>query len=146
MMILLVCILLTDNFGFIEAGRRYGIDPLLLKAISIVESNMRPVIRINKNGTADYGHTQINTLWIEKLNLNRARLLSDPTYATFATAYILSKLFKKYGYSWDTVGRYHSMNPNLRKKYALKVMKTYKKLRSKYGNSSELKIVEGSIR
>jgi len=146
MMILLVCSLLTDNFGFIKAGRRYGINPLLLEAISIVESNMKTAIRINKNGTIDYGHTQINTLWVKKLGLSRARLLQEPAYATFATAYILSKLFKKYGYSWDTVGRYHSMNPNLRKKYALKVMKTYKKLRSKYGNSSELKIVEGSIR
>jgi len=38
---------------------------------------------------------------------------------------ILYNLVKKYGWSWETIGKYHSFNKNLSKKYYLKVAQIY---------------------
>ena len=125
---------IEDTFCFFSVGRKYDIDPYLLKAISIVESGMRSGTKNeNSNGTVDYGHMQINTLWVEKLDLDTNRLVNDPCYCTDAAAQILRRLFDQYGRHWETVGKYHSFRIQRRNRYFLKVKKIYEKIKTKGG-------------
>jgi len=120
-----------DTFCFFSIGRKYDIDPYLLKAISIVESGMDSGAKnINSNGTTDYGHMQINTIWVEELGLDTNRLVSDPCYCTEAAAQILSRLFAQYGRHWETVGRYHSFKSSKRNEYYWKVREVYVKIKN----------------
>ena len=48
-----------------EAGSRYGIDPLMLKAIAITESSLRPNI---ESHTQDIGLMGINRSWLPILS------------------------------------------------------------------------------
>ena len=70
---LTILLLLPATFSvqaacFEEAGRRHGIPPSLLKAISAVESNANPAARHrNRDGSEDLGHMQINSSWLRKL-------------------------------------------------------------------------------
>jgi len=42
---------------------------------------------------------------------------------------ILANLINKYGYSWETIGRYHSSTKKLNKKYCLSLYKNIKKIK-----------------
>ena len=55
----------AENFCFTDAGTAYDISPVLLKAISEVESNGNPqAINYNRqSGSTDIGHMQINSFW-----------------------------------------------------------------------------------
>ena len=68
-------------FCFEKAGSKYQINPDLLRAIAIVESNLNPeAINYNKNGSYDYGLMQINsTTWQKTLDY-RWDYISDPCY------------------------------------------------------------------
>ncbi|HAU5458260.1 TPA: lytic transglycosylase domain-containing protein, partial [Cronobacter sakazakii] len=73
---------------FNQAGRDYGIDPLLLTAISIKESRLNPaaINGSNSNGTEDVCGMQINSSHYGKLknfNISRADLLSDPCICVY---------------------------------------------------------------
>lgn len=128
----LFCQFQIHDSVFFIVGEKYGIDPLLLKAIAIVESRQTPALGFNKNGTIDYGVMQINTFWVEKWNLSRARLLFDPFYAVETSAKILQICFREHGYNWNAVGYYHSPNPKRRKEYAYKVLREYAKLKKEF--------------
>ncbi len=120
----------TDPLCFEKAGNYYGIDPLLLEAISIVESGQNPgAVHVNRNGTIDIGHPQINDRTARAYSLDERQILHNPCYATYSMAYILRLLFNRYGTTWDAVGRYHSQRKRLRVRYASKVKRTYEKLR-----------------
>ncbi len=98
----------ADGYCFNEAGRYYGISPKLLWAISRVESNHKPqAMNINKNGSIDYCHMQINTFWRETLG-DRWDYLSNPCYCTFVGAWVLKQCMVRYGYTWDAVACYNS--------------------------------------
>lgn len=124
--------ILVQDSVFHYVGEKYGIDPLLLKSIAIVESSLKPALGFNKNGTIDYGVMQINTFWVEKWNLNRAGLLTDQVYCVEVSARILKHLFETYGYNWNAVGYYHSPTYERRREYAIKVARVYSKLRKNY--------------
>jgi len=84
----------------------------LLKTVALTENESlnEKAIRYNKNGTKDIGLMQINTLWIKELpqlHLSEKKL-KDPKVNIEVAAVILSKLIKERGYSWDTIGCYHS--------------------------------------
>jgi soluble lytic murein transglycosylase-like protein len=50
---------------FEQAGARYGVAPALLEAISTVESGGNPQARnVNRDGSEDLGHMQINSRWL----------------------------------------------------------------------------------
>ena len=88
---------------FEEAGRRYGIPPSLLKAISAVESNSNPAARHrNRDGSEDLGHMQINSSWLRKLGsygIGRDQLF-DPCTSTYIGAWILAQNIRRFGYGW----------------------------------------------
>ncbi|MCD4831021.1 MAG: lytic transglycosylase domain-containing protein [Anaerohalosphaeraceae bacterium] len=95
-------------FCFDDAGRHYNIPPGLLKAISLVESNMQPdAVNHNKNGSVDYGHMQINSYWKKHLQ-ERWRYLGDPCYCTMVGAWILRQCIDRYGFNPDAVVCYHT--------------------------------------
>jgi soluble lytic murein transglycosylase-like protein len=108
-------------------GQKYNISYVLLKMVALTENEKfdKNAIRYNKNGTKDIGLMQINTLWIKELSsfhLNEKKLKDINTNIEIA-AYILSNLIKKYGYSWETIGMYHSRT----KKYKRRWLKRAKK-------------------
>ncbi len=109
---------------FEQAGARYGIAPTLLQAISVVESGSNPVARnINRDGSEDIGHMQINSRWLGALSaygIGRAQLL-DPCINTYVGAWILAKNFSQIGYSWEAIGAYNARSPEKRAAYARRV-------------------------
>ncbi len=96
---------------FQKAGRYYNIPPLLLKNIAVIESAGNPnAIRINENGTKDYGLMQINSIHFRRLSawgINEGNIL-DPQINIFAGSYLLSEHIKEKGFNLQTIGNYHS--------------------------------------
>lgn len=143
---LLVVVLFSKNafaFCYAEAGRTYEIDPLLLIAISQVESGLNPkAINYNKKGSKvlseDLGLMQINTTWLpmlsSKWNITRDKLMSDPCQNVYVGAYILALNISKNGVNWKSIGAYNAGfkvgNEAVRVKYAMKVYNLYLKFLS----------------
>ena len=92
---------------FEDAGRRYDIDPSLLKAIAIQESALDPVAR---NGVGDTGLMQINPFWFDKLadyGITPVHL-EEACISANVGAWILATNFAQYGRGWNAVGVYHA--------------------------------------
>lgn len=100
---------MADPYCFGEAGNRYDISPLLLKAISQVESNgdIRVVNTNAGSGSKDMGHMQVNSFWLKHLGTDASKLF-DACYCTMAGAWILSRCIERYGYGWTAVACYHT--------------------------------------
>jgi soluble lytic murein transglycosylase-like protein len=130
----------TDNYCFESAAESFGVDPEILQAISYVESRLMPsALNANTNGTVDYGHMQINSLWVSEIGLTYT-LLDDPCFCTKVGAWILSGCIDKYGYNSNAISCYNSGRPlsklsgKQRKKteaYVRKVEKVFKILKDK---------------
>ncbi|VYU36758.1 transglycosylase SLT domain-containing protein [Metakosakonia massiliensis] len=98
---------------FDEAGRDYGIDPILLMAISIQESRLNPraINSTSAGGTEDVCAMQLNSNNFGKLkrfNITRADLLNNPCICVYSGAWILARNFQAYGRNWDSVGIYNA--------------------------------------
>lgn len=125
----------TPELCFDEAGRDYGVDPILLMAISIPESklNNMAINKANSNGSEDVCGMQINSSNYEKLksfNISRKRLLEDPCICVYTGAWMLARNLNQYGRNWDSVGIYNTgPSPKLikkRREYAEKVKSVYR--------------------
>jgi soluble lytic murein transglycosylase-like protein len=96
---------------FQKAGTYYNIPPLLLKNIATIESAGNPnAIRINDNGTKDYGLMQINSIHLHRLSawgINESNIL-NPQINIFAGSYLLSEHIKEKGFNLQAIGNYHS--------------------------------------
>lgn len=96
---------------FSEAGERYGITPVLLRAIAEVESGLDPrAMHVNGNDTADIGLMQINSWWIPVLEQYgiEPEDLWDPCLNIGVGAWILAGNVRQFGYSWQAVGAYNA--------------------------------------
>ncbi|QID32605.1 lytic transglycosylase domain-containing protein [Pampinifervens florentissimum] len=81
---------------FFDAGKRYGVDPVLLIAIAKVESNFNlRAINVNRNGTRDYGIMQINSHWLERYKIPKEWLF-EPCYNIHFGAMVLRKCMEQY--------------------------------------------------
>lgn len=122
-----------NTYGlFDRVGAKYGLDPVLLYAVSLTESGARPdAIGKNKNGTYDHGAMQINTIHLPRLReLGIAKSdLFNPCVNVDVGAWVLSQCFARWGNSWDGVGCYNSNTPKYRAAYAKKVESRYAKLK-----------------
>jgi soluble lytic murein transglycosylase-like protein len=99
---------LAEDFCYDSAGEHFGIPPALLQALSYVESRHdKDAVHRNENGTFDYGHMQINTIWVKQIGESYLAL-SDPCYCTYVGAWILSQCIEKHGYSYDALSCYRS--------------------------------------
>lgn len=119
----------NDTFCFNQAGEMYNVSPVVLWAISKVESNFNNVaINYNNNGYGyDYCHMQINSRWYASLK-HVWNNLSDPCFCTKVGAWILSQCIQKYGNTWDAIGCYNAKSKNKRIKYASKIYKAIKEI------------------
>ncbi|VEB92633.1 LEE-encoded protein [Citrobacter koseri] len=119
LLLILVCPR-VDAFCFESAGAKYHIDPLLVKAIAIGESSLRPdVTNINrdkKTGQAlstDYGLMQVNSSHIASLIAqgyirSSQDLLNRPCLNVQIGTWILAKHFQVCGISWNCLGSYNA--------------------------------------
>ncbi|MCS7262213.1 MAG: lytic transglycosylase domain-containing protein [Aquificaceae bacterium] len=113
---------------FFEAGRRYGVDPLLLVSIAKVESNFNPrAVNVNRNGSVDYGIMQINAHWVSRYKIP-VEWLYEPCYNIHFGAMVLKKCLHRYKYVHLAVDCY---NKGSKAKghgaYVEKVFRNYRK-------------------
>lgn len=105
---------------FQTAGAYYNIPPLLLKNIAKIESAGNPnAIRLNDNGTRDYGLMQINSIHFKRLSqwgINERNIL-DPKINIYAGSWLLSEHIKNHGFNLQAVGNYHSATPVHKEKW-----------------------------
>ena len=92
----------------------------VLRAILRVESGLRPAaINRNTNGTLDVGIGQINSIHFRRLSefgIAPGHLL-DACIGTYVAAWHLGQLIERHGWSWETIGRYHSITPQHNRRY-----------------------------
>jgi Transglycosylase SLT domain len=120
---------LAESLCFDEAGRDYGINPRILRAIAKVESNYNPrAINRNTNGTYDFGVMQINSLWYAVLGKEKWKTLGDPCTNIKTGASILSSCIESYGYTWEAIGCYNSRTPDKRDRYAKLVFRQMQRI------------------
>lgn len=114
---------------FKKYSKAYDVPFLLLKAIAIAENAaMREKhIRLNANGTKDYGVMQINTVKAKEFNIEEKYLL-HPEINIHVGAIILSNLIHKYGYNWNSIGKYHSKTMKFKKLWISRVKMHIKKI------------------
>lgn len=126
-------------YCFDEAGRKYQIDPNLVKAISIVESKGKAdAFHINNDNTWDYGLMQINSSHLNELKALGIGKddLGNPCQVVHVGAWILARNIKAYGNTWNAVGAYNVGCKKLSKSecakrrlvYVNKVKPVYEKL------------------
>ncbi|MEG3126642.1 lytic transglycosylase domain-containing protein [Pantoea cypripedii] len=122
---------------FTKAGHDFGIDPLLLTAISIKESRLKmdAVNNKNRNKTEDVCGMQVNSIHfpaLRKFDITRDRLMKDPCICIYTGAWVLAHNFRAYGKNWDSVGMYNTgASPELvtrRRAYAQDVKNIYRVL------------------
>ena len=143
LLLILVCPR-VDAFCFQSAGAKYHIDPLLVKAIAIGESSLRPdVTNINrdkKTGQAlstDYGLMQVNSSHIASLIAqgyirSSQDLLNRPCLNVQIGTWILAKHFQVCGISWNCLGSYNAGfrkdRHETRESYANRIYAIYRRL------------------
>ncbi|MFH5151161.1 lytic transglycosylase domain-containing protein [Enterobacter cloacae complex sp. 2024EL-00229] len=143
LLLILVCPQ-VDAFCFESAGAKYHIDPLLVKAIAIGESSLRPdVTNINrdkKTGQAlstDYGLMQVNSSHIASLIAqgyirSSQDLLNRPCLNVQIGTWILAKHFQVCGISWNCLGSYNAGfrkdRHETRESYANRIYAIYRRL------------------
>ena len=120
-----------------EAGSRYGIDPLMLKAIAITESSVRPNI---ESLTQEIGLMGINRSWLPILSKRYGLSEQDvwqPCTNVQVGAWILASNYRQFGKNWNAVGAYNAACKKLnsveckrtRLRYSQKVYDNLKQLK-----------------
>lgn len=116
---------LAADLCFEQAGTRYGVSPLVLRAIARQESRMNPkALNRNRNGTRDIGIMQINSSWLgflARYQISEADLLDSCTNIHVG-AWILGSNFQRMGVSWEALGAYNAVSPEKRARYASQVI------------------------
>ncbi|GLO64171.1 lytic transglycosylase [Vibrio sp. MACH09] len=143
---------IVSAFCFEEAGQRYNVDPLLLKAIAMQESFLNPnAININKNKkgeivSRDYGLMQINSTWFDDLsdfNVNESTVMA-PCFNVNLGAWVLSSNFSTHGFNWNSVGAYNAgfkkSKQIYRDDYISKIKKHYQELQQEYNLSPHRRV------
>ena len=128
---------------FNEAGTMFRIEPNLIKAIAIVESNLKKDSigknRDKKNNikSFDYGLMQINQMHIPMLKKrgiikDERDLLDNPCLNIKIGTEILYKHFSRCGMTWQCLGTYNAGfamdNQKKRLQYAQKIYIVYTRL------------------
>lgn len=115
-----------DSCTWEEIAAKYYVNPRVLYAIAVTESNLNPMA-INKgngNGTEDVGMMQINSSWYPRLKrdfgISRDDLF-DPCVSLDVGAWVLADNMRRMGNNWDAIGAYNAISPHKRQRYAQKV-------------------------
>ena len=126
----------THDACFLQAGNKYNLDHLLLKAIGITESSLRTnAINVNTNKSEDYGIMQINSTWLPQLKtwgITKETLLTDACTNIHVGAWVLAQNVQQLGTTWNAVGAYnagaHESRKSLRQGYVQKVWRNHARL------------------
>lgn len=114
----------NDTKCFAQASARYGVPVALLRAVSRVESGGNvAAVNTNKNGSADYGHMQVNSLWLPtlaKFGISKTQLM-DACTNTHVGAWIMASNISRMGYNWKAIGRYNASSADKANRYSLKI-------------------------
>ena len=111
----------------IAVANATGLPPRLLPVIQTIEGGAVGIVRRDRNGTADLGVMQVNTVWLPalaaraalSLQATRALLIDDPCFNIAAAALILRHdLIETGGAVLPAIGDYHSHTPALNQAYA----------------------------
>lgn len=132
----------NSNNCWVDAGKRYGIDPWLLYSIAEHESGHRAKIVSKKNtdGTYDLGMMQINSWWFPILEKRYGILkehLFDACMNINVGAWILAQSIQSAGSVWEGVGAYNAglkktkERAALRKKYSDAIASIYARHRDR---------------
>lgn len=109
-----------------EAAHCFKINPLIIKAIIWQESNNRQnIVNLNNNKTLDIGIMQINSVHFNTLlskGISEQELRENSCTNIFSGSWILNKVIKDNGYTWEGIGSYHSKTPFYRDKYASSII------------------------
>jgi soluble lytic murein transglycosylase-like protein len=117
----------------VAAAALYHLPPRVLPAIQAVEGGRPGLIHPNRNGTADLGLMQVNTIWVTPLaKSNRmepgavvVRLLDDPCFNIAAAGAILRAYRQEAGGNLGiAVGYYHSHTQQLSEPYLARVIRS----------------------
>lgn len=110
---------------FDDAAAFHGVNPWILRAISVVETNgcRASQVERNSNGSVDVGCTQTNSIHFPELRRYgvEPHELLDPCKSVHVAAWLLRKKMIKHGNTWNAIGAYHSETPRHRDRYAAKV-------------------------
>lgn len=125
-----LCANVSDYQSYFEtAGMRYNIPPLLLQNIAVIESNGNPnAIRLNDNGTRDYGLMQINSIHFPTLRqwgINEKNIL-NPQVNIYVGSWLLSEHIKERGFNLQAIGSYHSKTEQHRQKWLRRLIAALK--------------------
>ena len=115
----------------------YHLPPRVLPSIQAVEGGRPGLVSPNRNGTADYGVMQINSIWVPPLakqtglseSMVRVRLIHDPCF-NIATAGAILRIYldEERGNVMRAIGNYHSHTPFRNEMYQLKVLAAARRL------------------
>ena len=137
----------ASAFCFKEAGERYRVDPVLLEAMGIQESNLRPgAVNVNRDAdgnvlSTDYGLMQISTQNANRLIsmgvIKRPEdLLRNACLNVQAGAWVLAQHLRVCGNTWRCLGSYNAgFHPSQRQEkrrldYAQEVRNVYNGLKA----------------
>lgn len=119
---------------FKKYEKEYGISYFLMKSIAITENAKfdENAIMYNTNGTKDIGLMQINTSWkhwMPEAGITNEKL-KDVDFNIKVAFMIVDRIIQQHGYSWDSIGRYHSGTPKFKKAWLKKIKENVKYLAS----------------
>lgn len=110
---------------FAEAGTYYNIPPLLIKNIALIESGGNPnAVRLNRNGSKDYGLMQINSIHFRRLaqwGINERNIM-EPKINIFVGSWLLSEHIKERGFNLQAIGNYHSKTAVYKEKWLRRLL------------------------
>jgi len=116
---------------FDEAAQYHGVNPLILRAIALVESGGNAfAVNRNANGSVDIGEMQINSIHqpeLARYGISKPDLM-DACKNIYIAAWILRRTMDKYGNTWDAIGAYNSATPRYRDRYAKRVQSAVRTL------------------
>ena len=104
----------------VPASQYHGVNPHILRAILRVESSLKPnTVSRNRNGTADIGIGQINSIHLRELAKFgiAAEQLLDHCVGTYVAAWHLKKGIASGGNTWEAIAKYHSNSPYFNRRY-----------------------------
>ena len=122
-----------SNNCWVDAGKRYQVDPWLLYSIAEQESSLNPLAVNHNDDSRDVGLMQINSFWfpkLEKYGLSEQSLFDSCTNI-YVGAWILSQSIQVFGNNWRAVGAYNAgtgkneKREKLRQEYAKRVYNRY---------------------
>lgn len=159
MRLLIVLLLLVAShsagaFCFQDAGQRYHLDPILLEAIAIQESSLRPAaVNLNRDAhgqvtSTDYGVMQINSKNADQLIrlgliAKPEDLLRDACFNVQVGAWILAKHLRVCGNTWRCLGSYNAgFHPSARQEerrvsYSRSIRDLYGRLKARPSRTTQ---------